>query len=118
MEVEAEEESAEEEPAEVDSELYAALARARRLGAMKTESRSEDFAAQRVAAQLEAAGQWREEHGEPGGVELNSLEFSETGEFCKAVRAKDDLGESADLPSAQYKQQKASGGDAAEDKPT
>ena len=36
----------------------------------------------------------------------SQLEFSETGEFCKAVRAKDE-GESLDLPSAQYKQLKA-----------
>lgn len=95
-----------EEETEVDPELYAALARARRLSSMKAEMRSEDYAAQRVAAQLEAAGQWREEQGGEG-VELSSLEFSETGEFCKAVRAKDDMGESADLPSAVYKQAKA-----------
>lgn len=37
---------------------------------------------------------------------MMQLEFSETGEFCKAVRAKDE-GESMDLPSVQYKQHKA-----------
>ena len=70
--------AAEGEAAEVDAELYAALARVRRLGAMKAKERSEDFAAQRVATQLEAAGQWREE--QEGSVELSALEFSETGE--------------------------------------
>ncbi|KAL1520214.1 hypothetical protein AB1Y20_023684 [Prymnesium parvum] len=95
------------EEAEVDSDLYAALARARRLAAMKAETRSEDYAAQRVARQLEAAEQWRSEHEQSAGVELSSLEFSETGEFCKAVRVKDDAGESHDLPSAQYKQMKS-----------
>ena len=39
------------------------------------------------------------------GVELSALEFSETGEFCKAVRAKDE--HESDLPSAQYRARKA-----------
>lgn len=59
------------EQAEVDTELYAALARARRLGAMKAERRNEDYAAQRVAAQLEAASEWRvKNEAVAGGTEL------------------------------------------------
>ena len=44
-------------------------------------------------------------------MELSSLEFSETGEFCKAVRSKDegeaDVKDKESLPSARYKEFKA-----------
>ena len=99
----------EEETAEVDSELYEALARARRLGAMSTERRNEDFAAQRLRERLGAAERWAAEakpHHEAveGGTDLSALEFSETGEFCKAVRNHE---EDEELPSHLYKVQKA-----------
>uniref|UniRef100_A0A7S4C0S0 SART-1 family protein n=1 Tax=Chrysotila carterae TaxID=13221 RepID=A0A7S4C0S0_CHRCT len=104
-----------EESAEVDAELYAALSRARRLGKMSAERRNEDFAAQRLREQLEAAERWAKavpngiaHEGAVDATELTQLEFSETGEFCKAVRAKDEADES-ELPSHAYKQMRAQG---------
>ena len=97
----------EEEEAEVDVELYAALSRARRLTAKKEqqEQHTDDLAAQRVAATLakaDAARQAMEAEGNNGMEE--GIEFSETGEFCKAVRAKDEMDNSADLPSVKFRE--------------
>jgi len=52
-----EEEEEVEESAEVDAELYAALARARRVGKMSSERR-EDGAAARLSERMEAAERW------------------------------------------------------------
>uniref|UniRef100_A0A7S0JG55 SART-1 family protein n=1 Tax=Calcidiscus leptoporus TaxID=127549 RepID=A0A7S0JG55_9EUKA len=96
--------------AEREAQLDAALARARRVGNMSTEQRNEDMAAARLTEHLEVAQRWREEQlhdGEDQGTELGQVEFSETGEFCKAVRSKDDEGDEAELPSAAYKLYKA-----------
>ena len=38
-----------------------------------------------------------------GAPQLSALEFSETSEFCKAVRTKDEHDAPSDLPSAQFK---------------
>merc|ERR1719197_719365 len=101
----------EEEVVEVDAELSAALARARRLDATRKEERHEDLAAQRLAQQVAAMQQWQQQQGhstgleEAEGTELGELEFSETGEFCKAVRAKDEA-EAATL-SGQKRDQEA-----------
>ena len=98
----------EEEEVEVDAELQAALARARRLQDTGGGSRHQDDAAQRLAAQVMANAARKGSEVEEG-TELSSIEFSETGEFCKAVRSKDegeaDVKES--LPSARYKEFKA-----------
>ena len=102
--------AAEEEEAEVDAELYAALARARRLASSKTPAEgSADLAAHRLAAtlaateKLRAANEAEAEEAEEG-VELSSLEFSETGEFCKAVRAKDEVDSGVELPSQRLRE--------------
>jgi len=95
-----------EEDVEVDSELYAALARARRVGTMSAQRRNEDFAAQRINEHLDAVSKWKTKKEEEEGADTGQLEFSETSEFCKAVRAKED-GDEAELPSHQYKQYKA-----------
>jgi len=101
-------EVAEEEEVEVDAELQAALARARRLQDTGGGSRHQDDAAQRLAAQVMANAARKGPEVEEG-TELGSLEFSETGEFCKAVRAKDEGEADAkeSLPSARYKEFKA-----------
>ena len=98
----------EEEEVEVDAELQAALARARRLQDTGGGSRHQDDAAQRLAAQVMANAARKGPEVEEG-TELGSLEFSETGEFCKAVRAKDEGEADAkeSLPSARYKEFKA-----------
>ena len=98
----------EEEEVEVDAELQAALARARRLQDTGGGSRHQDDAAQRLAAQVMANAARKGPEVEEG-TELGSLEFSETGEFCKAVRAKDEAEADAkeSLPSARYKEFKA-----------
>ena len=98
----------EEEEVEVDAELQAALARARRLQDTGGGSRHQDDAAQRLAAQGMANAARKGAEVEEG-TELGSLEFSETGEFCKAVRAKDEGEADAkeSLPSARYKEFKA-----------
>ena len=98
----------EEEEVEVDAELQAALARARRLQDTGGGSRHQDDAAQRLAAQVMANAARKGAEVEEG-TELGSLEFSETGEFCKAVRAKDEGEADAkeSLPSARYKEFKA-----------
>jgi U4/U6.U5 tri-snRNP-associated protein 1 len=97
-----------EEEAEVDVELYAALARARRLKAQESRALAaadvDDAAARRVAAAVERAEEaGPQDDATAGGVELSSLEFSQTGEFCKAVRAKDDQDANIDLPSAKLR---------------
>jgi len=85
-----------------------ALARARRLtGKKQPEGGHDDLAAQRVAetlAQTETARAARLAAGAESGVELSSLEFSATGEFCKAVRSKEEMAESADLPSVKFRE--------------
>ena len=100
----------EEEEVEVDAELHAALARARRLQDTGGGSRHQDHAAQRLAAQGMANAERKAAEPEEG-TELGSLEFSETGEFCKAVRSKDegeaDVKDKESLPSARYKEFKA-----------
>ena len=105
MEVDAQPPAPVENEVEVDAELYAALARARRLTAQKPVAEHEDVAAQRIAdnvASRNAAERAAEREGD--GVELSSLEFSETGEFCKTVRAKDDVDSSGDLPSVRFRE--------------
>ena len=105
---------AEEESAEVDAELYSALARARRVGKMTSERRSEDHAAARLQAQLEEAERWAAERRDEGGIPAGddapppegSIEFSETSEFIKSVQAKEEIDEAAagsDLPSVARK---------------
>ena len=110
MEFEGMEEEAEVD-AEVDAELYASLARARRLASAANAAGADDRAAQRVADTIARTAEVRAANGGPdgadgpeGGVELDSLEFSETGEFCKAVRAKDDVDAGVELPSHRLKE--------------
>ena len=99
-----------EDDVEQDVELYAALSRARRLGAKPKESAAGDAAAAAVAAMVQrtsaarsAAGGDDGDEAEAGATEFASLEFSETGEFCKAVRGKDDDADtSAELPSMRF----------------
>ena len=108
------------EEAEVDAELYAALARARRLSTKASSKASgggggaggDDAAAAQVAEMISRSEQAMQQRGaeeEEGAVELSTLEFSQTGEFCKAVRAKDDEADTgADLPSVKFRAAKAS----------
>ena len=92
------------ESAEIDAELDAVLARAQRLAQVSAGQRcTHDHAAMAIASQLAAM-----EGGSGGiqdGLEFSSLEFSETSEFCKAVRSKDEAEDEADelLPSALLK---------------
>jgi len=101
----------------VDPELYAALARARRLTARAADApttapsaglgapddRAALLLAQRLAARVEPEADAEME----SKVDLSSLEFSETGEFCKAVRSREEADASSTLlPSAVYRRQK------------
>ena len=105
----------EEESAEVDPELYAALARARRLRQVSRGGAPADSAAMRVSEQLAAAERWATEQRVAQGITTangtappdGSIEFSETGEFVKAVQVKDE--EDTDLPSVLLRRAKEQG---------